>query len=48
MMWYVAIIALVNLGLGYALGHYLGFAQKAAPHGPELSDDEAAHGSPRG
>lgn len=44
MVWYVAVIAVVNLGLGYVLAVYLGAgrAQIAAATGDSLNDSEFA------
>ena len=44
MVWYVALIAIVNLGLGYALAVYLGAGrpQLAATTGGSFDDSEYA------
>lgn len=39
MVWYVAIVAVLNLGLGYAMAKYLGLA-KSASAADELLDAE--------
>ncbi len=39
MIWYVAIVAIVNLGLGYGLARYFGAAQPRAYAGALPSEE---------
>jgi hypothetical protein len=40
MLWYVAIVALTNLGLGYALGTYLGRKPQPALAGDDTLEED--------